>query len=125
MCSVLWDVATSKLASDLRSGPKKPAPVSSVSTSEIYSWASELASESRKLDRVFYWYVWPDTVREVVHKLETMSAGIIGLVGLRVGKSSALLAILSGRMLLQDEEYRKARESGDPRDLGRVSGNPK
>ena len=120
------DVATSKLASDLGSGSKKPEPVSSVSTSEIYSWASQLASESRKLDWVFYWYVWPDAVREVIHKLETMSGGIIGLVGLQgIGKSSALLAILSGRMLLQHEEYRKAHESGDPPDLGRVSGKPK
>jgi O-antigen/teichoic acid export membrane protein len=36
-------VVTSKLASDLSSGSKKPEPVSSVSTSEIYSWASQLA----------------------------------------------------------------------------------
>ena len=45
-----WDVATSKLASDLSSGSKKPEPGNSVPTSEIYSWASQLASESRKLD---------------------------------------------------------------------------
>ena len=48
-------------------------------------------------------------VREVIHKLETMNGGIIGVAGLQgVGKSSALLAILSGRMLLQHKEYRKA-----------------
>jgi hypothetical protein len=112
-------VATSKLASDLSSGSKKPEPDNSVPTSEIYSWASQLASESRKLDWVFYWYVWPDAVREVTRKLETMNGGIIGLVGLQgVGKSSALLAILSGRMLLQHKEYRKAHKSGDPPDLG-------
>jgi hypothetical protein len=119
----LRDVATSKLASGLSSGSKKPEPDNSVSISEIYSWASQLASESRKLDWVFHWYVWPDTVREVIRKLETMSGGIIGLQG--VGKSSALLAIAGGRMLLQQEGYPKAHESGDPPDLGRVSGKPK
>jgi hypothetical protein len=110
-------VATSKLASDLSSGSKKPEPVSSVSRSEIYSWASQLASESRKLDWVFYWYVWPDSVREIIHKLETMSGGIIGLVGFQgVGKSSALLAILAGRMLLQQmvEAYRKGFKAIEP-----------
>ena len=107
-------MATSKLASDLGSGSKKPEPDNSVSTSEIYSWASQLASESRKLDWVFHWYVWPDAVREIIHKLETMSGGIIGLVGLQgVGKSSALLAIEAGRMLHQLEEYGKARMSGE------------
>jgi len=109
-----------KLASDLSSDSKKPEPVSSVSTSDIYSWASQLASESRKLDWIFYWYVWPDAVREIIHKLETTNGGIIGLVGLQgVGKSSALLAILTGRMLLQDKEYREAHESGEAPDLGR------
>jgi len=116
----------SKLASDLSSGKREHGPDNSVPTSEIYSWASQLASESRKLDWVFYRYVWPDAVRERIHKLETMNGGIIGLVGLQgVGKSSALLAILSRRMLLQHEEYRKAHESGDPADLGRVSGRPR
>ena len=81
-------MATGKLASDLSSGSKKPDPDNSVSVSEIYSWASQLASESRKLDWIFYWYVWPDAVREIIHKLETMSGGIIGLVGLQgVGNS--------------------------------------
>ena len=65
-----WDVATSKLASDLSSGSKKPEPDSSAPVSEIYSWASRLASESRKLDWVFYRYVWPDVVREVIRKLK-------------------------------------------------------
>jgi len=98
----------------------KPESGDSVPTSEIYSWAGQLASESRKSDWVFHWYVWPDAVREVIHKLETMNGGIIGLVGVQgVGKSSALLAILLRRMLLQDEEYRKAHNSGDPPDLGR------
>ena len=39
--------------------------------------------------------------------------------------NSALLAIEAGRMLLQQEGYLKAHESGDPPDLGRVSGKPK
>jgi len=112
-------VATGKLASDLSSGSKKPDPDNSVSVSEIYSWASQLASESRKLDWVLHWYVLPDVVREIIRKLETMSGGIIGLVGLQgVGKSSALLAIEAGRMLHQHEEYRKSHNSGDPPDLG-------
>jgi hypothetical protein len=112
-------VATSKLASDLSSDSKKPEPVSSVSTSEIYSWASHLASESRKLDWVLYWYVWPDAVREIIHKPETMNGGIIGLVGLQgVGESSALLAIQAGRTLLQDQEYRRTHASGECPDLG-------
>jgi len=112
-------VATSKLASDLSSGSKKHEPDNSVPTSEIYSWASQLASESRKLDWVFYWYVWPDAVREIIRRLETMNGGIIGLVGLQgVGKSSALLAIAGGRMLLQDQEYGRTHASGKCPDLG-------
>ena len=95
-------MGTAKLASDLSSGSKKPEPDNPVPTSEIYSWASQLASESRKLNWVFHWYMWPDSVREIFHKLETMNGGIIGLVDLQgVGKSSALLAIAGGRMLLQ------------------------
>ena len=114
------DVATAKLAHDVRRDSNKPSPASSVSTSEIYSWASQLASESRKLNWVFYWYVWPDAVREIIHKLEGMNGGIVGLVGFQgVGKSSALLAIEAGRMLLQDEGYRRTHKSGHAPDLGR------
>jgi len=70
------------------------------------------------MDWVFRWYVWPDAVREIIHKLETASGGIFGLVGFQgVGKSSALLAILIGRMLLQDEDYRKVHKSGGQSDL--------
>jgi len=61
---------------------------------ELYSWASQLASESRSPDWVAGWYVWPEAVLRVQHQLETMKAGIIGLVGLQgVGKSSALRAL--------------------------------
>ena len=112
-------MATATLASDPSSDSKKPEPDNSVLTSEIYSWASQLASESRKLDWVLYWYVWPDAVREMLRKLETMNGGIIGLVGVQgVGKSGALLAILFRRVLLQDREYRRTHASGrryDPR----------
>jgi len=102
-------VATSKLASDLSSGSKKPEPDNSVPTSEIYSWASQLASESRKLDWVFHWYVWPDAVREVIRKLETMSGGIIGLVGLQGAKQSRVLqAIYVWRIRAEEGERRGA-----------------
>lgn len=85
-------MATSKLASDLSSGSKNLEPGNSVSTSEIYSWASQLASESLKLDWVFYWYVWPDAVSEIIHKLETMNGGIGRLAGvLGVGIAVSLL----------------------------------
>jgi len=72
-------VTTAKLGSDLGSGSKKPEPDNSVPTSEIYYWASHLASESHRLDWVFYWYMSPDAVREIIHKLETMKGGIIAL----------------------------------------------
>jgi hypothetical protein len=115
-------VATSKLASDLSSGSKKPEPDNSVPTSEIYSWASQLASESRKLDWVLHWYVWPDTVREVIHKLETMSGGIVGLVGLQgVGKSSALQAIFRSRIEQADRQWQESGEEGPvPRHTYRI-----
>jgi hypothetical protein len=49
-----------------------------------------------------------------------MNGGIIGLVGPQgVGKSSALLAIMAERMLLQNEEYRKENKSADDPNLGR------
>ena len=112
-------MATSKLGSDLSFSSKKPEPDSSVPASEVYSWASQLASESRKLDWIFYWYVWPYVVREIIHKLETMNGGIIGLVGLQgVGKSSALQAIQAGRTLLKDQEYRRTHASGECPELG-------
>jgi len=68
-------MATATLASDLSFSSKKPEPDNSVSTSEVYSWGSQLASESRKLDWVLYWYVWPDAVSEMIYNLETMNGG--------------------------------------------------
>jgi hypothetical protein len=107
------------IATEVGSEPKKTGPATP-RISEIYSWASQLASESRKQDWIFYWYVWPDAVREIIHKLKTMNGGIIGLVGAQgVGKSSALLAILAGRMLFQNKEYRKKHKSGKDPNLGK------
>jgi hypothetical protein len=59
------------------SNRRKSQTTSSARTDEICSWASQLASEGRKLDWVFYRYLWPDAVREIIHKLETMCDGII------------------------------------------------
>jgi hypothetical protein len=42
--------------------------------------------------------VWPDAVRETIYSLEAIGGGIIGLVGLGLGKSNALLEI-SGKLL--------------------------
>ena len=63
---------------------------------EVYSWASQLASESRGQGWVTHGYVWPDAVAHIVQQLKTTRDGIICLVGLQgVGKSSALCAIHS------------------------------
>jgi len=87
------------------SNRRKSQTTSSARTDEICSWASQLASESRKLDWVFYRYLWPDAVRETIHKLETMSGGIIGLVGLQgVEKSSALQVIYRSRIEQVDRQ---------------------
>jgi hypothetical protein len=61
----------------------KREPVSSFSLHEIYVPAIELASESRKLDWAFYWYMRPNAVLQVMHKLETISGAIIVLVVLQ------------------------------------------
>ena len=106
-------MATSKLASDLSSSSKKHEPASSVPRKEIYIWASQLASESRKPDWVFYWYVWPDAVGEIVHKLETTSGGIFGFVGFQgVGKSSALQAIFRSRIEQANRRWQEDGEKG-------------
>jgi len=64
--------------------------------------------------------VWPNAVREVIRKVDEMNGGIVGLVGLQgVGKSSALLAIEFGRMLLQSDEHRKKHKSGSAPGLGK------
>jgi len=109
----LRDVATSKLASDRRSGSEETEHAAAVQTSEIYSWASQLASESRKSGWVSSWYVWPSAVQEMLHKLETTSGGIFGLVGFQgVGKSSALQAIFRNRVEQADRQRREKGENG-------------
>lgn len=65
-----------------------------VSVKDVYSWASQLASESRERDWINEWYVLPDEIDIIRRKLSVMSGGVIGLIGLQgVGKSSALYAI--------------------------------
>ncbi len=81
-----------------------------MSGDEIYSWASQLASESRNLDWITKWYVWPETVFRTVKRLRGMNGGIIALVGVQgVGKTSALLAIVAGRMLLELAQSRTSK----------------
>jgi hypothetical protein len=75
------DVATSKLASDLSSGSKKPEPDNSVPTSEIYSWARQVAFESRRAFWLGGWYVCPEAISRIIKRLETMRGGIVGLIG--------------------------------------------
>jgi len=53
-----------------------------VSVAEIRSWASQLTSESRKLDWIIHGYVWPDAVARIFRELKSMSGGVIGLIGL-------------------------------------------
>jgi hypothetical protein len=61
---------------------------------EVYSWASQLASESRSQGWIDEWYIWPNELNTVLRKLSVMSGGVIGLIGFQgVGKSSALYAI--------------------------------
>jgi hypothetical protein len=49
-----------------------------------------------------------------------MTGGIVALVGVQgVGKSSALLAIEAGRVVIQNVEYRKVHKSGEAPDLAR------
>jgi len=60
----------------------------------IRSWAKQLASENRDLGWVIHGYVWPESVKRALKKLEVEQSGLMGLVGLQgVGKSSALQAL--------------------------------
>jgi hypothetical protein len=75
---------------------------------EVYSWASGLTSESHGSDWIPYWYIEPEAVSRILRQLNIMSGGIIGLVGLQgVGKSSALLDILSYKRILDREAWRE------------------
>ena len=111
---------TGEGASAQTHGSREPESAGPARVEEIYSWAGHLASESREFEWILDWYVWPNPVREIIRRLKGMNGGIIGLVGLQgVGKSSALLAILVGRMLLQKQEYREKQKSGPAPDFGR------
>jgi hypothetical protein len=77
------DSDTAKVASELGLGSEKSEAPLSVPVGEIYSWATQLACESRELEWVFKWYVRPLAVSQIIHKLETMNGGIIGLSVLR------------------------------------------
>jgi len=93
---------------DLAQSSENVESSSTVSFEEVYSWASQLSSESRRVNWISYGYVWPDAVSRVLRQLEIMQGGIIGLVGLQgVGKSSALLAILTAKLIERKKEQRK------------------
>jgi len=98
----------------LAQSPENVESSSNFSIEEVYSWASQLASESRRIDWIANWYVWPDAVSRVLRQLEIMQGGIIGLVGLQgVGKSSALLAILTAKLIERKEEQRKSSKQAE------------
>jgi hypothetical protein len=101
--SILWDVATPKVASDLIHGSERPEPVGSVPTSEIYSWASQLAAESRDPLLRSKFYVWPKSLVGMSELLRRMKGGIICIVGLQgVGKSSALMMFEATQKIAQE-----------------------
>jgi len=87
-----------------------PSSLNSGYISEIYSWASRLASEARDMGWVTRWYVWPDAVRRIERRLETMRGGVVGLVGRQgVGKSSALQAIYVSRIEAEEKALKHSR----------------
>jgi energy-coupling factor transporter ATP-binding protein EcfA2 len=76
--------------------------------SEVYAWASQLASESRDSSWIAHWYVWPQAVRQIYRHLKTAEGSIIGLVGLQgSGKTSALTAITMALMAEESLDYKK------------------
>ena len=78
------------------------------SVAEIRLWASQLTSESREINWIANWYVWPDAAARIYRELKSMSGGVIGLIGLQgVRKSSALLAITLAELVMENEAQRK------------------
>jgi hypothetical protein len=109
---MLWVLSTARRAFVLKSDSKGPESASSARVGEVYSWASQLASETRDVGWVNYWYIWPESVQRILRQLETMRGLVIGLVGRQgVGKSAALQAIYVSRVMAQDERRRKNFES--------------
>ena len=95
MHSILQDVATATLASDLSSDPSKNEPVTDLKS--LYWWASCLTGESRDQRWVMYRYIWPDSVQRVKRLVQTMTKGIVCLARLQgIGKTSALRALFFG-----------------------------
>jgi len=69
-------------------------PHSSASVDEIYSWASQLAAESRDRDALLKSYVWPKSLIGISELLDGMRRGLIGIVGLQgVGKTTSLMML--------------------------------
>ena len=61
---------------------------------EIYSWASQLAAESRDGQAVLESYVWPKSLIGIRELLKGMRGGLVGIIGLQgVGKSTALMVL--------------------------------
>jgi hypothetical protein len=103
-----WSVTATNLAHGGESTPTDRR------IGEVYSWASQLASESRTIDWIIGWYLWPDAVRLILRRLDAMKGGVIGLVGPQgVGKSSALLATLIANIILQNEHRRMKRQKNN------------
>jgi len=111
--SILWDVATATLASDLSSSSSKSEPDTDLES--LHSWASCLTGESRDLGWVMYRYIWPDSVQRVKRLLQTMTKGIVCLAGLQgIGKTSALRALFYDNMLRQNRSAKN--RSANPSD---------
>jgi hypothetical protein len=69
-------------------------PDRSGSVSEICSWASQLAAESRDRDTVLKSYVWPKSLIGISELLDGMRGGLVGIVGLQgVGKTTSLMML--------------------------------
>jgi len=76
--------------------------------SQVYAWASQLASESRGIAWITRWYIWPPAVGQIYRHLKTAEGSIVGLVGLQgSGKTSALTAIMIGLILEESRDYQK------------------
>ena len=87
-------------------------------TSNVRGWASLLASENRDMVSVVGYYVPPQAFGEIQRQLESMSGGIIGLVGLQgVGKSSAPRVLQIFNMIKQDDSYKKQHKESLPSHL--------
>src|SRR5208282_1935579 len=92
--SILRVLSTAKSASVPRPHSKGPESASSARMGEVYSWASQLASESREPQWISDSYLMPNEVSHLLTHLRSVRGALVGLVGLQgVGKSSALLAL--------------------------------